>query len=76
MSHIRLSIEMRIDALSELDAREYAREHGIDTRYAKWHKNAGERMGRLYIVGGTPLPTALARPAGTSNVGEGLPCTA
>ena len=76
MSYIRLSIEMRIDALSERDAREYASEHGIDTRYAKWHKNAGETMGRLYIVGGGPLPDSRALPAVLRHIGEGQPCTA
>jgi hypothetical protein len=56
MSNVTISIEMRIDADSEDEARQYAAEHGIDVTFAKWHRNCDGKSGRLYAVTSAPLP--------------------
>lgn len=58
MSDITISIEMRIEAGSESEAREYAAAYGIDTTRAHWHRNPGSKGGRLYVAGSAPLHAA------------------
>jgi hypothetical protein len=57
MSSVKISIEVRIDADSESEARQYAATHGIDVNNAKWHPNSGGKDGRLYAVATIPFPT-------------------
>jgi hypothetical protein len=61
MSNVTISIEMRIDAGSEDEARRYAVEHGIDVTFAKWQWNCDGKSGRLYAVASSPLSVAPRR---------------
>jgi hypothetical protein len=58
MNNVTISIEMRIDAGSEDEARQYAAEHGIDATYSKWQRNCDGKGGRLYVVASAPLSVA------------------
>ena len=50
MDDVKVSIDIRLEAGSERQARRYAAQHGIDTSCAKWSKNHQDDGGRLYIV--------------------------
>ncbi len=47
---IKVSIEVRIEAISESAARQYAAKHGIDVNHAKWASNGDDKGGRLYAA--------------------------
>lgn len=47
---IKVSIEIRIEAISESAARQYAARHGIDVQQAKWSANSDDEGGRLYAA--------------------------
>jgi hypothetical protein len=47
---IRVSIEIRIEAISESAARQYAARHDIDVHQAKWSPNGDDNGGRLYAA--------------------------
>ena len=49
MSSITISIEVRIEADTEREAREYAASHSIDVSHARWHANTTGFGGRLYV---------------------------
>jgi len=58
MNDITISVEIRIEAGSESEARKYAAAHGIDTTRAHWQRNPGSKEGRLYVAGSSPLGVA------------------
>jgi hypothetical protein len=55
MNNVKISIEMRIEAGTESEARQYAVAHSIDVALARWHRNSDCEGGRLYVVASTPL---------------------
>jgi len=55
MNDITISVEIRIEAGSESEARKYAAAHGIDTTRAHWQRNPGSQEGRLYVTDSSPL---------------------
>ena len=58
MSDVKISIEIRIEAGTEGEARKYAAAHGIDTTCAHWQRNSSSKGGRLYVADSTPLRSA------------------
>jgi hypothetical protein len=58
MNNVKISIEMRIEAGTESEARQYAAAHSIDVTLARWHRNSDCEGGRLYVVASTPLSAA------------------
>ena len=68
MNNVKISIEMRIEAGTESEARQYAAMHSIDVTLARWHKNSDCSGGRLYVVASTPFSAAQR----SRNAAEGL----
>jgi hypothetical protein len=68
MNNVKISIEMRIEAGTESEARQYAAMHSIDVTLARWHRNSDCNGGRLYVVASTPLCAVQC----SHNAAEGL----
>lgn len=68
MNNVKISIEMRIEAGTEIEARQYAAAHSIDVTLARWHRNSDCNGGRLYVVASTPLSAVRC----SHNAAEGL----
>ncbi len=54
MDDVKISIEIRIEAVSEFSARRYAAKCGISASEGKWYPHRGTNGGKLYVSSSTP----------------------